>query len=203
VAAPTGTAYTNIGLANGTNYYYVVSATNYVAESGNSSEATATPLAPPAAPTGLTASAGDSQVSLSWNPASGAANYNLKRSTVTGGPYIIIATPAGTNYTNLGLTNDTIYYYVVSSTNALFESSNSSEASATPVAGPITLILGPQTNGQFTFQFQGVDGRDYVVQTSTNLADWTPILTNQQTGGLFIYTDTNATDAVRFYRVQQ
>jgi hypothetical protein len=52
-------------------------------------------------------------------------------------------------------------------------------------------------------QFSGVDGRTYIVQTSTNLVDWAPIFTNQQTGGLFIYTDTNATDLVRFYRVQQ
>jgi cellulose 1,4-beta-cellobiosidase len=142
-------------------------------------------------------------VSLSWNPSSGAAGYNLKRSTTSGSGYATVASPIGTNYTDLGLTNGTAYFYVVSATNVIAESSNSSEATATPVPAPITLTLGPQTNGQFTLQFQGVDGRTYIVQTSTNLVDWTPIYTNQQSGGLFIYTDTNATDAARFYRVQQ
>ena len=62
---------------------------------------------------------------------------------------------------------------------------------------------GPQTPGQFTLQFSGVDGHTYIVQTSTNLVDWNAVYTNQQSGGLFSYTNTNATDVVRFYRVQQ
>src|SRR5207245_2585176 len=108
-----------------------------------------------------------------------------------------------TNYTDTGLSNGTTYYYVVSGTNNVAESANSSEASATPVAAPLVLMIGPRTNGQFTLQFSGVDGRTYIVQTSTNLVDWAAIFTNQQTGGLYIYTDTNAIDAARFYRVQQ
>jgi fibronectin type 3 domain-containing protein len=198
-----GTNYTDSTVVNGTTYYYVVSSTNTVGESAINGPVGATPLAPPATPAGLTASAGDTQVSLSWNAAAGADGYNLKRSLTNGGPYAIITGPAGTNYTDTGLVNGTTYFYVVSATNALFESSNSSQVSATPVSGPVTLAIGPQTPGQFTLQFSGVDGHTYIVQTSTNLVDWNAVYTNQQSGGLFSYTNTNATDVVRFYRVQQ
>jgi hypothetical protein len=41
----------------------------------------------PAAPTGLTATPGYAQVGLSWTASTGAATYNVKRGTVSGGPY--------------------------------------------------------------------------------------------------------------------
>jgi hypothetical protein len=132
----TGTAYTNTGLTNGVTYYFVVSAVNLGGESSNSSQASATPVAPPSAPTGLSATAGNAQVALSWNSASGATSYNVKRSLSSGGTYASVATGVtATAYTNTGLTNGTTYYFVVSAVNAGGESSNSSQASATPTAG--------------------------------------------------------------------
>jgi fibronectin type 3 domain-containing protein len=135
----TATSYVNAGLTNGTTYYYVVSASNTAGESPNSNQASATPSggsSPPPAPTGLTATAGNAQVSLSWNASSGATSYNVKRSTVTGGPYTTIATGVtATSYTNTGLTNGTTYYYVVSAVNTVGESPNSTQVSATPTAG--------------------------------------------------------------------
>jgi O-glycosyl hydrolase len=94
-----------------------------------------TASSPPAAPTGLTATAGNTQVSLSWTASSGATSYNVKRSTVNGSGYATINSPTGTSYTNTGLTNGTTYYYVVTAVNANGESGNSNQASATPVAG--------------------------------------------------------------------
>src|SRR5208283_3628435 len=64
----------------------------------------------PAAPTGLTAAAGNAQVTLNWSASSGATEYYVKRSTTTGGPYTQIATQATTNYTDSGLTNGTKYF---------------------------------------------------------------------------------------------
>ena len=130
----TATSYTNTGLSSGTTYYYVVSAVNANGESANSSEASATPQGTaPAPPTGLTASAGDSQASLSWTASSGAISYNVKRATISGGPYTTVASEiTATSYTNTGLSNGTTYHYVVSAVNANGESANSSEASATP-----------------------------------------------------------------------
>jgi hypothetical protein len=135
VASPTVTNYTNTGLTNGTTYYYVVSAVSAGGESANSAQASATPIAPPAAPTGLVATAGNSQVALSWAASSGATGYNVKRSTVNGSGYATVASPATTSYTNTGLTNGTTYYYVVTAINAGGESGNSSQASATPNTG--------------------------------------------------------------------
>src|SRR5208337_1158694 len=139
IGTPTATNYTDTGLSNGTTYYYVVSAVNSAGESANSVEVSATPNAPPAAPTGLTASAGNAQVSLTWNASTGATSYHVKRSTTSGGPYTQIGAPTATNYTDTGLTNGTPYYYVVSAVNSAGESANSSQASATPVA-PATQV---------------------------------------------------------------
>ena len=114
----------------------------------------------------------------------------------------MFSTPA-TFYTNTGLTNDTTYYYVVSAVNASGESADSAEASATPSEPPVSLSGSVPENGQFDLQFAGTDGQSYTVEISTNLMDWTPIYTNMQSGGLFSFTDTNAADATRFYRVRQ
>jgi fibronectin type 3 domain-containing protein len=137
ISAPTSANFTDTGVANGTTYYYVVSALNSAGESANSSQASATPVAPatpPAAPTGLQATAGNAQVSLTWTASTGATSYHVKRSTTSGGPYTQIAAPTSANSTDTGLTNGTTYYYVVSALNAAGESANSPQVSATPAA---------------------------------------------------------------------
>jgi hypothetical protein len=91
---------------------------------------------PPSAPTNLNATAGDMQVSLSWNSVAGATSYSVKRSTVSGGPYsIIVSNHTTTSYIDSSLTNGSTYYYVVSASNAEGESTNSSQVSAVPVEG--------------------------------------------------------------------
>ena len=92
---------------------------------------------PPATPSGLTATAGNQQVALTWSAATTASSYHVKRGTVSGGPYSTVASPSTTSYTDMGLTNGTAYYYVVSAVNANGESGNSGEKSATP-AVPVT-----------------------------------------------------------------
>ena len=143
ISAPTSANYTDTGLSNGTKYYYMVSAVNSGGESANSSEVSATPVAPlsaPATPTGLQATGGNAQVNLSWNASAGAATYNVKRSTTNGGPYnTAVASPTTTNYTDATVTNGTTYYYVVSAVNTAGQSANSAQASATP-AGPIANV---------------------------------------------------------------
>ncbi len=129
------TGYTNTGLTNGTAYYYVVTAVNSSGESGNSNQATATPLAPPLPPGGLTATPGNAQVALTWNTSSGASSYNVYRSTTNNGPYTKVTGVASTSYTNTGLTNGTTYYYVVTAVNSSGESGNSNQASAMPSGG--------------------------------------------------------------------
>ena len=88
----------------------------------------------PPAPTNLIASAGDGRVALTWAAAYGATNYFIKQSTISGGSYLVVGTNAGIAFTNTGLNNGTIYYYVVSALNVSGESTNSMEASARPVS---------------------------------------------------------------------
>jgi hypothetical protein len=85
-------------------------------------------------PTGLTASAGNGQVTLSWNAVTNATGYHLKRSLTTGSGYVVAGTVTGTNYTDAGLINNVPYYYVVSTLEGANESANSAEVSATPVS---------------------------------------------------------------------
>ncbi len=85
------------------------------------------------------ATAGVSQVSLSWVAPSGdtAQGYNVLRSTTSGGSYTNIASwTANTTpqYTDTTVTNGTTYYYVVSAINQTGTSSNSAETSGTPTA---------------------------------------------------------------------
>ena len=94
-----------------------------------------------AAPTNLVATAGSNSVGLSWTASSGATGYNVKRSLIDGGSYTTFGTTSGTNYTNTSASNGTTYYYVITATNGASESSNSSQASATPVALPSTTTL--------------------------------------------------------------
>jgi hypothetical protein len=93
------------------------------------------PPAVPVPPSGLTATPGDGQIALSWASVSGALSYRVKRSTVSGGPYAVVASGvASTSYTDGGLAVGATYYYVVSAVNAGGESFDSSQISAAPLA---------------------------------------------------------------------
>lgn len=55
------------------------------------------------------------------------------------------------------------------------------------------------TNGQFQFRLTGTSGESYILQASTNLSSWVPLLTNSTP--LYDFTDTNASNFQRrFYR---
>jgi fibronectin type 3 domain-containing protein len=148
IATSTSTSYTDTGLTNGTKYFYVVSAYNSYGQSANSAEVNVTPAAPatpPAAPTGLQATAGNAQVTLSWSASTGATSYNVKRSTNNGSGYATISMPATTGYIDVGVTNSTTYYYVVTAANTAGESANSNQAFATPVnaLADVTITIDP------------------------------------------------------------
>lgn len=91
-----------------------------------------TALPAPAAPSTLTAVAGNAQVTLNWSAPPYAVGYNVWRSLVSGGGYALANSTAGTSFTDTGLINGQTYYYVVTATNAFGSSGNSPEASATP-----------------------------------------------------------------------
>jgi len=150
----------------------------------------------PDAPTGLAATPDNAQVSLLWNSSTGAATYSVLRSTTSGSGYATVATGlTGTSYIDTGLTNNTIYYYVVTATNTGGTSANSSQASATPVALPspwATSDIGStgatgsasrSPSGLFTVVGAGADiwnsadAFRYVYQTATGDCDITARVT--------------------------
>lgn len=92
---------------------------------------------PPAAPTGLAATASDRQVALDWNDNSepDLAGYNVYRAYASGGPYTKINSSLITTsaYTDTPLLNGRTYYFVVRAVNTgSEESGNSAEVSGMP-----------------------------------------------------------------------
>ena len=53
----------------------------------------------------------------------------------------------------------------------------------------------------FTAAFSGTPGSNYMVQVSTDLQSWTPLITLQLTNGFVIFSDTNAKSPCQFYRL--
>ena len=105
-----------------------------------SSSGTTTTTTAPSAPTGVSATAGNGQATISWNAVSGATSYNIYWSTTSGvtktnGTKITGATSL---YSHTGLTNGTTYYYIVTAVNSSGESVESAQVSATPTAPTIT-----------------------------------------------------------------
>jgi beta-galactosidase len=122
-----GLAYVDFEVTNFSTYYYVVTANGADGTGANSAEAQATPAS---IVTGLTALATNGAIWLNWTAAPG-AGYNLKRSTVSGGPYVTLASAIiGTNYTDTHAATCQDYFYVVTVTNAGYESLPSIEAGA-------------------------------------------------------------------------
>jgi fibronectin type 3 domain-containing protein len=102
-------------------------------------ESSTTLLVNLAAPASLNAVPGDSQVALSWPASVAASGYSVQRGRLSGGPYVAVACPTSTSYTDTGLVNGTQYAYVVTATyvsgpNAGGSSALSPEALAMPAA---------------------------------------------------------------------
>jgi hypothetical protein len=150
--------------------------------------ASAAPTAPPG-PSGLKASGGTGQVSLSWTASAGATSYSVYRGTSAGGES---ATPIATgltapSFTDTGLSSGTTYFYQVTAVNSAGQSPRSAEASAStaPPASSTTSasFVGADTATQGSWQGKyGTGGYDLVdvsvslpssVQVSlSGQADW-------------------------------
>ncbi len=86
----------------------------------------------PNAPTGLTATEGESSVALAWNSVPGADKYEVLRSYLSGSGYEKIAEATGTSYVDATAANGRLYFYVVRALQNGMASQNSSEVSAIP-----------------------------------------------------------------------
>ena len=98
------------------------------------------PNGAPYAPSGLTATGGVGQITLSWTAGSGATSYNLYRSAESGyqSATPVVTGITGTYYTDTGLNSGTTYYYRVAGVNGSGLSGFSPEAHATTPASTRT-----------------------------------------------------------------
>ncbi len=134
-------------------YYYVVTAidtSNNESNDSNVVSATPTDTIPPAAPTGLTAISGNSNVILDWNnnSESDMNGYNVYRSTASSGPYTKLNDTLLTSsaYNDNTALNGTTYYYAVTAVDiASNESAYLTPVSATP--GVYVELAGSWTTG--------------------------------------------------------
>lgn len=170
-----GTTYRDIDVTNGITYYYVVTAVNASGESANSNEASATPQIPaPSAPINLAATTSYGQAALTWEYSEGATAYTVLRSTYSGGPYTAIASVISSTYTNIGLENGKIYYYVVQAVNGGGISSYSNEAVAVlPSLHPVLVIVNAEDKVRVGQEFTsnivlknvaGIYAEDFTIQ---------------------------------------
>ncbi len=141
-------AFTDVGLAAGTTYVYRVIAVNGGGASAPSTTVSVTtPEAPPAAPTGLSATPAGTQVTLAWTDASSnEAGFRVERRALPGGAFAALATlPAGTTgFVDATGGPDGAYEYRVLASNAGGDSGPSNVvAAATAPHAPAGLSATP------------------------------------------------------------
>ena len=202
--------YSDTGLENGQTYYYQVTAVRPGTESDTSPEVSATTQPPPPlAPTGLSATAGNGQVTLSWTAAANAASYTVYRATSSGAEAAPAVTSGvtGISYTDTGLANGIAQYYVVTASDAGGESAWSVEAHATPsgaCATPTGLMAFP-AHGKVSLSWNSVAGAaSYKVYRSNGNSPFTTTSTfsvSKTANASVGYVDTTAstTDGITYY----
>ena len=68
---------------------------------------------------------------------------------------------------------------------------------------PAFLSAASISTGQFTFSYSATPGMSYLVQSSTNLVNWSPEATNTATGALVSFSDPLVSTGTKYYRVSQ
>ena len=207
IGTTTATSLNDSGLTAATTYLYRVIATSGGGDSAPSTVVSATTLvAPPAAPTGLTATiASSTQINLSWNASATATAYYVERAGADQGYWTRIATVSTTTYNDVGLPPATTFSYRVIATNAGGESAPSAVITAATVVGapssPSGLSATAISSTQISLSWNASAGAtSYRLERSTNGgATWAPATT---TTGATAFADMGLTAATTYaYRV--
>ena len=114
IGGPTASPTTDGTGVAGHTYFYMVRSFDASGEAANSNEVQ--DILRPVAPSGLTATASGTTVSLSWTAHFGEVSYSIKRSTVIGAE-TQIGTSGTTSYSDTTPVDGETYYYVVTATN--------------------------------------------------------------------------------------
>ena len=217
-AAASATTATFTGLGNGTSYSFTVTASNAAGPGPASAPSLpVTPATVPDAPTGVTASAGNTTAFVTWNaPANGGSAITGYTVTPSGlAPVVLNGAATSVNIT--GLTDGTSYTFTVAATNALGSGPNSlASASVTPSPTAITVSISPRQAGitlsqtmQFTATVAGnantavtwaVDGTPGGNSTTLGTISGTGLYTPPTAGtlgGAHVITATSQVDPTR------
>jgi predicted phage tail protein len=145
-AASITTTTTVTGLTNGTAYVFRVAAVNAIGVGAyTAASSSVTPIAgtPPNAPTSLTTTAGNAQITLAWTAPSAPGTYAITGYTVeytpSGGSAQTVSTGStSTSYTLTGLTNGTAYTVRVAGISAAGTGTyTAASSSVTPVSASV------------------------------------------------------------------
>jgi hypothetical protein len=168
----TNTTGTVTGLTNGSSYDFRVSAVNAIGQGSASGTATAIPATVPGAPTIGTATAGNTQASVTFTPPSNGGSA-ITSYTVTSSPGSFTGTGGSSPIIVTGLTNGTAYTFTVTATNAVGTGSASAVSnSVTPatVPGAPTAVSPSVGNAQISLSWSapasngGSAITDYVIE---------------------------------------
>jgi poly(hydroxyalkanoate) depolymerase family esterase len=146
------------GQCGSTGTYYL----NYICSSYYTAHFFGLDVTGPAAPTGLTITGTtNTSASLSWNPVSGAAGYDVYRN----GTLVTSSPVTGTSYTDSGLTAGTGYSYTVASVDSSGEAGPQSGAVTATTTGtnpglpaPTGLAVGTVTSSSVALSWNAVSG---------------------------------------------
>lgn len=163
------------GLTNGTTYQIQLKAVNSVGKSDVSNQLSATPATIPSVPTSLSATAGDSQITVSFTQASNGGsiitNYEY---SLNGGAFIPFSPVDTTSPVTINnLTNGISYDIQLQAINAKGSSTPSSTVTAIPNIPSGTIYTSPTTNVGVTTTptggpFAGGTGNSYVFNGSSS-----------------------------------
>jgi transcriptional regulator CtsR len=166
---------------------------------------------PPAAPSGLAASAASSsQINLSWTDnSSDETGFKIERKTGSGGTWAQVATVGAgvTTYSNTGLSASTTYYFRVRAYNANGDSAYSNEAGATTSAPAPTVPAAPSglaasaaSSSQISLSWtdNSTDETGFKIERKTGSGGtWAQVVTVG--AGETTYSNTGLSDSTTYY----
>jgi uncharacterized repeat protein (TIGR01451 family) len=206
--AANATSHSDLTVDDQTTYDYRVRAANGTGESAYSNTASAaTPLGPPAPPSGLSASTvSSSQVDLSWTDASDSeTGFEIERRP-SGGSYSLLTTTAAdaTSYSDASVADGTAYQYRVRAINGAGPSGYSNTSSATtPLDAPSGLTATAISFGQIDLSWTDNSATETGYQVERRVSGGSFALITTTGAGATSYSDLAVDDQTSYeYRVR-